>query len=107
MFLSYVGQQLVPTLCPGDIVICDNLSAHKVSGVRTAIEKAGAHLLYLPAYNPDLNPIEMAFSKLKSRLRDIAARTWEDLIECIGEVLDTFTPRQCQNYFEHCLYVKS
>lgn len=107
MFLGYIQQQLLPTLSPDDIVICDNLPAHKISGVRMAIESVGAQLLYLPAYSPDLNPIEMAFSKLKSMLRQIGARTWEELLKALDALLDRFSPEQCHHYFEHCLYVKS
>lgn len=107
MFLGYIEQQLCPTLNRGDIVICDNLPAHKVAGARKAIESVGAYLLYLPAYSPDLNPIEMAFSKLKALLRQIAARTWDELLECLQSVLAAFTSKECANYFEHCLYVKS
>jgi transposase len=78
-FLAYIEQVLVPELTPGDIVIMDNLPAHKVSGVRTAIEAANAHLLYLPPYSPDFNPIEMAFSKFKALMRAAEPRTVEDL----------------------------
>jgi transposase len=106
MFLGYIEQQLLPTLNRGDIVICDNLPAHKVAGVRQAIESVGAYLLYLPAYSPDLNPIEMAFSKLKALLRQIAARTWDELLACLKSALAAFTSKECANYFEHCLYVK-
>lgn len=107
MFLGYIEQQLLPTLNRGDIVICDNLPAHKAAKVRKVLEAEGAYLLYLPAYSPDLNPIEMAFSKLKSLLRQIAARTWDELLECLESVLDAFTSQECANYFEHCLYVNS
>ena len=98
-FLAYVEQVLVPELRPGDIVVMDNLPAHKVSGVRTQIEAAGANLLYLPPYSPDFNPIEMAFAKLKAILRKAAARTVPDLWEAIARALDAFTPAECQNYF--------
>ena len=98
-FLAYVVQVLVPTLVPGDLVIMDNLPAHKVSGVKQAIEAAGATLLYLPPYSPDFNPIEMAFSKPKAILRQAAARTIDDLSDVIAQSLDEFTPTQCQNYF--------
>ncbi len=90
---------LVPELIPGDIVVMDNLSSHKVTGVRHAIEQAGATLLYLPPYSPDLNPIEMAFSKLKAILRKAAARTIEDLWDVIAQSLDEFTATECRNYF--------
>ena len=103
-FLAYVRQVLVPGLKPGDIVIMDNLPAHKVKGVREAIEGAGAQLFYLPPYSPDLNPIENAFSKLKAILRKAAARTIEDLWAAIAAALDTFTPSQCSNFFAACGY---
>ncbi len=97
-FLAYVRQVLVPELKPGDIVVMDNLPAHKVGGVRDAIEAAGASLHYLPAYSPDLNPIEMAFAKFKALLRKAAARSVEDLWRLIASALDAFTPDECQNY---------
>jgi len=98
-FRAYVEQVLVPELRPGDIVIMDNLPAHKVAGVRETIEAAGARLLYLPPYSPDFNPIEMAFSKLKALLRKTAARTVDDLWEAVAQSLDAFTPNECANYF--------
>jgi transposase len=104
LFLAWVEQQLVPTLLMGDVVIMDNLSSHKVAGVREAIESAGAELRYLPPYSPDLNPIELAFSKLKKLLRDGAQRTVDKLWELCGTILDEFTPAECRNYFRHCGY---
>jgi len=98
-FLAYVEQILVPELKRGDIVVMDNLPAHKVTGVREAIEAAGARLLYLPPYSPDFNPIEMAFSKLKAALRKAAARTVPDLWQAIATAIDAFTTAECQNYF--------
>ena len=98
-FLAYIKQVLVPELTKGDVVIMDNLPAHKVTGVRQAIEGAGARLLYLPPYSPDFNPIEMAFAKLKALLRKAAARTITDLWEVIAEAIEQFTPDECQNYF--------
>lgn len=98
-FRAYVEQVLVPELMPDDIVVMDNLPAHKVAGVREAIEAAGARLLYLPPYSPDFNPIEMAFAKFKANLRTIAARTVPDLWEAIAKALDAFTPNECVNYF--------
>lgn len=98
-FLVYIRRVLAPALTPGDIVIMDNLPAHKVSGVREAIEAAGAILLYLPPYSPDFNPIEMAYAKLKALLRKTAARTIGDLWNAIADALDAFTPTECQNYF--------
>ncbi len=101
IFKAYVEQMLAPTLDPGDVVIMDNLPAHKVTGVRQAIEAAGAALLYLPPYSPDLNPIELAFSKLKALLRKAAERTVDGLWDKIGNILDQFTPQECRNYFKH------
>jgi transposase len=98
-FLAYVEQALAPTLIPGDIVIMDNLPAHKLAGVRQAIERAGAELRFLPAYSPDFNPIEMAFAKLKACLKKHAPRTVEDLWDTIAQGIDAFTPAECQNYF--------
>jgi transposase len=98
-FLTYVAKVLVPALSPGDVVVMDNLPAHKIEGVREAIEAAGAKLLYLPPYSPDLNPIEMAFSKLKALLRKAAQRTVEGLWGAVAEALNAFTPEECANYF--------
>ena len=94
-FLAYVEQVLVPELTPGDVVVMDNLPAHKSGGVRQAIHAAGATLLYLPPYSPDFNPIEMAFFKLKALLRKAAPRTVTDL----WDALDDFLPTECRNYF--------
>lgn len=104
VFLAYVQQQLVPTLRSGDIVVMDNLSSHKVRGVREAIEAAGATLLYLPPYSPDYNPIELAFAKLKWLLRSAGKRTVPELWEFLGKTLDRFTPDECRRYFRHCGY---
>jgi len=104
-FLAYIETCLCPTLRPGDIVVADNLSCHKVAGVRAAIEAVGATLRYLPPYSPDLNPIEKMFSKLKALLRKAAKRTVETLWAEIGRLLDAFTPRECSNYFASCGYV--
>lgn len=98
-FLAYIRQVLVPVLRKGDIVIMDNLPAHKVTGVRQAIEAAGAWLLYLPPYSPDFNPIEMAFSKLKATLRKAAARTIPELWDVIAVAIEQFKPQECINYF--------
>jgi len=98
-FLAYVEQLLVPTLKPGDIVVMDNLPAHKPIAVRQAIAAAGAELRFLPPYSPDFNPIEMAFSKLKAFLKKTAARTVEDLFDAITQGIDAFTPAECHNYF--------
>jgi transposase len=92
-FLAYVEQALAPTLRAGDVVVLDNLKAHKVKGVREAIAAKGARLLYLPPYSPDLNPIEQAFAKLKARLRTAARRTVDALWRAIGDALDAFACR--------------
>lgn len=104
LFLAYVRQQLVPTLCPGDIVIMDNLSSHKKAGVREAIEAAGAQLAYLPPYSPDFNPIEQAFSKFKWLLKSAQERTVDTLWRTCGKLLDKFSETECRNYFRHCGY---
>ncbi len=103
-FKAYVEQVLAPSLRPRDVVIMDNLSSHKVDGVRQAIKAKGAFLLYLPAYSPDLNPIELAFSKLKALLRKAAARSVDDLWRVIADLLDEFSPQECQNFFCHAGY---
>lgn len=103
-FQAYVQQVLVPTLTPGDVVIMDNLPAHKTEGVRHAIEGAGCRLLYLPPYSPDFNPIEKAFSKLKAILRAKAERTVDALWDQIGQVITMFEPQECANYFTSCGY---
>ena len=103
-FLAYVEQVLVPTLTKGDIVFMDNLRTHKIDGVREAIAAAGATVRYLPAYSPDLNPIEMAFSKLKAALRKGAKRTVKELWRLIGKLTKSFVPDQCANYFRHAGY---
>ncbi len=103
-FLAYVEQVLVPTLVPGDLVIMDNLPAHKVSGVKEAIEAAGATRAFLPPYSPDFNPIEQAFAKLKASLRKAAARTVDDLWAAIAEAIELFPPAQCANFFANSGY---
>jgi transposase len=103
-FLAYVEQVLAPTLRKGDTVFMDNLRTHKIDGVARAIEAVGATLRYLPAYSPDLNPIEMAFSKLKTALRKGAARTVKALMKLIGRLIKTFAPDECANYFRHAGY---
>ena len=98
-FLAYVEQVLVPTLSPGDIVIMDNLPAHKSTAVRQAIEAVGAELRFLPPYSPDFNPIEMAFSKLKAFLNKTAARTVDELWKAIALGIELFNPIECKNFF--------
>ena len=98
-FLAYVTQVLAPTLTPGDIVILDNLPAHKGAVIQAAVEARGARLQFLPPYSPDFNPIENVFAKLKALLRKAAERTVEGLWAAIGRLLDAFTPSECANYF--------
>jgi transposase len=100
-FTAYVEQVLVPTLKPGDIVVMDNLGSHKGRPVRQAIRAAGARLLFLPKYSPDLNPIEQLFAKLKHHLRSAQQRTRDDLSDAIATILATITPQECSNYFAH------
>jgi transposase len=101
-FRAYVEQALAPALQPGDVVVMDNLAAHK--GIEEAIAAVGASLLYLPPYSPDLNPIEQLFAKLKALLRKAAARTFEALIAAIAAALDAFTSGECTNYFANAGY---
>ena len=105
IFVTCVEKCLAPTLGPGDIVIMDNLPAHKVIGVRTAIEAKGASLVFLPPYSPDCNPIEQVFAKLKALLRKAAERSVDGLWRRIGKSLDQFSPEECQNYFRNAGYV--
>lgn len=104
-FLAYVQQFLVPTLKPEDVVIMDNLPAHKVAGVREAIERAGACLLYLPPYSPDLNPIEQVFAKLKHLMRAAEPRDVEATWRKVGQLLDLFSAQECANYLKNSGYV--
>lgn len=103
-FLAYVQQELVPVLRPGQLVICDNLACHKIKGVRDAIQDVGADILYLPAYSPDLNPIEQAFSKLKAHLRQAGARTYQAIQIALRHALDQFELSHCQNFILHANY---
>ena len=103
-FKAYVEQILTPSLATGDIVVMDNLPSHKVAGVREAIRATGAFLLYLPPYSPDLNPIELAFSKLKALLRKAAARSIDDLWRVIADLIDEISPQECINFFRHAGY---
>ena len=103
-FMAYVEQVLAPTLHKGDIIFMDNLRTHKIAGVREALEAVGAKVRYLPAYSPDFNPIEMAFSKLKAAMRNGAARSVKALIKLIGRLIKTFAPAECANYFRHAGY---
>lgn len=104
LFTAWVEQFLLPTLVPGDVVILDNLGSHKGAAVRKAIRAAGAHLLFLPAYSPDLNPIEMVFAKLKALVRKAEERTIEATWRRIGALLDHFQPDECAAYIRHAGY---
>ena len=104
IFLAYVEQVLCPTLSLGQVVIMDNLSAHKVQGIREKIEATGARLIYLPPYSPDFNPIEQAWSKIKQQLRSAKARTLEALEQAIAEALAVITPENASAWFSHCGY---
>src|SRR5262249_14154770 len=101
LFVAYVGQVLLPTLVPGDIVIMDTWACHKRAWVRELIEGVGCAVLFLPPYSPDLNPIELAFAKLKALLRKAGKRTVDGLWEFLGQALDAFSPEECRNYFHH------
>jgi len=106
-FLAYVKQCLVPTLKRSDIVIMDNLPVHKIAGVAEAIEAAGAMLLYLPPYSPDLNPIEPAFSKVKAHVRKATEHTIPRLLRRIGRIVTGFSAQECRNFFRHAGYVRT
>lgn len=106
-FVAWVEQCLAPELRLGDIVVMDNLSSHKVAGVKAAIEGAGAALRYLPPYSPDFNPIEQSFAKLKGLLRKTQARTLEALWSAIGSLMDQFSSSECERYIRHCGYCQS
>ena len=103
-FLAYVKQFLAPALGAGDVVVMDNLPAHKVAGVKAAIAAVGAGILYLPPYSPDLNPIEQMFAKLKAHLRKAAIRTYDALCDEIGRIIKTISPKECQNYITNSGY---
>lgn len=106
-FVAYVEQVLVPTLKRGDVVIMDNLGSHKVAGVRAAIEAAGASLMFIPPYSPDLNPIEQVFAKLKALLRAKKLRTVDALWKALGTLVDCFTPGECANFLRNAGYFQS
>lgn len=103
-FLAYVEEALVPTLRPNDIVVMDNLRSHTGTAVRTVIRKAGAKLVFLPQYSPDLNPIEQTFAKIKTLMRKAAERTVETVWKRLGTLLDAITPQECANYFANAGY---
>jgi transposase len=104
VFEAWVETQLAPTLAKGDVVILDNLPAHKSKLAEDIVKAKGAWLLFLPPYSPDLNPIEMAFSKLKAHLRKAAARTMDDLWKAVGKICDLFSPQECRNYLKQAGY---
>jgi transposase len=106
-FRAYVEQVLLPTLQPGDVVILDNLGSHKGQVIRRILRAAGAKLLFLPPYSPDLNPIEQAFAKLKTLLRKAAERTVTATWQRIGQLLGAFTPQECANYFRNSGYASA
>jgi transposase len=106
-FRAWAEQQLAPTLAPGDIVIADNLASHKVAGVREAIEARGAAMMFLPAYSPDLNPIEQLFAKLKAILKRLAPRTRETLMGAVRFSLAQIGASECANYLAHAGYGRS
>src|SRR5207244_13364219 len=103
-FLAYVEQVLVPTLRPGDVVVLDNLAVHKQADVRTAIERVGAHLRFLPPYSPDFNPIEQAFAKLKAFMRAARPRSFDQVCALVAMALGLYTTTECANYVRHCGY---
>ena len=104
LFDIYIETQLVPTLKRGDVVILDNLPVHKSAKAAQILKQVGAWFLFLPKYSPDLNPIEMAFAKLKAHLRKAAARTYYDVWKSIGQICNMFSPKECRNYFKECGY---
>ena len=104
-FDVYIETQLAPTLQPGDVVIADNLSSHKSARAQALLKSQGNWMLFLPPYSPDLNPIEMAFSKLKAHLKKTAARTFDALTDAVGDICDLFDPNECENYFKAANYV--
>lgn len=105
IFETYIETQLAPTLQPGDVVILDNLSSHKSEKAAAILKERGAWFLFLPPYSPDLNPIEMAFAKLKAHLRRIGARTISALWQAVGSICDLYSPDECWNYLKHAGYV--
>ena len=106
-FVAYVRNVLIPELEPGTVVVLDNLATHKNKEAAQALRQAGCWFLFLPPYSPDLNPIEMAFSKLKANLRRIGARTFSQMFSAIGEICDLFSPQECWNYFKAAGYVST
>lgn len=107
LFRAYVEQVLAPTLRPGDVVVMDNLGSHKGAAVRRAIRAAGAHLLFLPPYSPDLNPIEQVFAKIKHLMRTASERTVNAVWKRLGTTLDSFSPQECANYLRNAGYASN
>ena len=107
IFQQWLTDHLIPELPPGSIVVCDNLPAHKVAGVRQCLESAGMGLLYLPPYSPDLNPIEQVFAKLKTLLRRAAPRSFDAIVAALKLILERFHPAECANYLRHSGYVQT
>lgn len=106
-FATYIETQLAPSLLPGTVVILDNLSTHKNAKATEALKARGCWFLYLPPYSPDLNPIEMAFAKLKAHLRRVGARTFDQLIQALGDICDLFSPEECWNFLQHAGYAST
>jgi transposase len=101
-FTAYAHRVLAPSLRPGQVVVLDNLSAHKQEAARLALEAVGARLLFLPAYSPDFNPIELAFAKIKTQLRAAARRTSEDLLAATAAAIDAVSPADARGFYAHC-----
>jgi transposase len=104
-FAAYIREVLIPEINPGTVVILDNLATHRNKEAANALRDHGCWFLYLPPYSPDLNPIEMAFSKLKAHLRRMGARTFIELFDALGDICNLYTPDECWNYFKHAGYV--
>ena len=107
IFRQWLTEHLIPELPPGSIVVCDNLPAHKVPGVRQCLEHAGMGLLYLPPYSPDFNPIEQVFAKLKALLRRAAPRSFDAIVTALKHILERFPPAESANYIRHSGYVQT
>ena len=104
-FAAYIREVLAPELEPGTVVICDNLATHKNAQAAQALREAGCWFLYLPPYSPELNPIELAFAKLKAHLRKAGARTFTDIFDALGKICDLFSPQECENFFKASGYI--
>ena len=106
-FTTYIDKILAPTLRPGTAVVLDNFATHKIASAKQALKAVGCWFLYLPPYSPDLNPIEMAFAKLKNHLRSVGARTFTDVFSAIADACELYSPYECQNYFRHAGYAST